>query len=73
VAIVHGRDDDVIPWLEAEKLRAALPEGHRARLLLTGLYDHTGSKTPGLRTLFAEARTMLGVIGALLDAPLGLL
>jgi len=38
VVIVHGRDDDVIPFLEAEKLRAALPPGHPHRVFLTGLY-----------------------------------
>ena len=42
VVIVHGKDDDVIPWSEAEKLRDALPAGHPHRLLITGMYGHTG-------------------------------
>jgi pimeloyl-ACP methyl ester carboxylesterase len=73
VIIVHGRDDDVIPWLEADKLRAALPPGHPHRVFLTGMYGHTGAERPRLRDLVRESRTLLGLTRAVIDAPRGLL
>lgn len=72
VVIVHGRDDDVIPFLEAEKLRAALPPGHPHRVFLTGLYGHTGMERPRLGDLTREVATLLGVARALIDAPRGM-
>ncbi len=39
VDIVHGIDDDVIPYTQAAELAGALPD---ARVHLTGLYAHTG-------------------------------
>ncbi len=39
VTIVHGVDDDVIPYTQAAELARALPD---ARVPLTGLYAHTG-------------------------------
>jgi pimeloyl-ACP methyl ester carboxylesterase len=65
VAIVHGRDDDVIPYFEAEKLRAALPPGHPHRVMVTGLYGHTGSAMPSLRAIGQELRTMRSIVGTL--------
>lgn len=47
VVIVHGRDDDVIPYTEAEKLARTLPAGHPHEVIVTGLYGHTGSALPG--------------------------
>jgi pimeloyl-ACP methyl ester carboxylesterase len=41
LAVVHGRDDDVIPYTQAEILVRAAP---RTRRLLTGMYSHTGSQ-----------------------------
>jgi pimeloyl-ACP methyl ester carboxylesterase len=73
VLIVHGRGDDVIPWTEADKLLAALPQGHRARALVTGLYHHSGASLPGPLALLAEGRKLLEVVRALADAPRGLL
>ena len=69
VALVHGRDDDVVPWFEAEKLRDALPEGHPHRLLVTGLYGHTGAASPTLGSLVHEAKTLLDVVRTLVEAP----
>jgi pimeloyl-ACP methyl ester carboxylesterase len=69
VLIVHGRDDDVIPWVEAPKLREALPAGHPAQLLITGLYGHTASAQPGLLALAREALQLLRVVRALARAP----
>jgi len=71
IAIVHGRDDDVIPWFEAEKLREAIPSGHRARMLITGLYGHTGAASVSPRALARELATMVGVVRALANAPSG--
>jgi pimeloyl-ACP methyl ester carboxylesterase len=51
VVVLHGRDDDVIPWFEAEKLRAALRPGHPHRLLVTGMAGHTGVGAPPLGEL----------------------
>lgn len=60
VVVCHGRDDDVIPWTEAEKLHAALA-GRPSRLFVTGLYDHTGSALPSPRAVVAEVRTLLAL------------
>ncbi len=68
IAIVHGRDDDVIPWFEAEKLREAAP---RARVLITGLYGHTGAASVSPRALARELSTMLAVVRTLEQAPAG--
>jgi pimeloyl-ACP methyl ester carboxylesterase len=70
VVILHGRDDDVIPWTESEKLARALPAGHPHRVLVTGLYDHTGAKLPSPRALAREAATMARVAYAMAAAPL---
>lgn len=43
VHLVHGIDDDVIPYNQAKKLRAALPEQAAASVHLTGLFGHSGS------------------------------
>lgn len=73
VVIAHGRDDDVIPWTEAHKLEAGLAAGHPQRVLLTGMYGHTGSAIPSPSLLAGELRSMLAVVDAMIDAPLGLL
>jgi pimeloyl-ACP methyl ester carboxylesterase len=67
IVIVHGKDDDVIPWTEAEKLAAAAP---RAKLLITGMYGHTGSSKVDVRAMGREVKTMLEVVRAMIDAPL---
>ncbi len=59
VVICHGRDDDVIPWGEAEKLYEAASRRVPSRLLLTGLYGHTGAGRVSPRGLLTEARTLL--------------
>ncbi len=68
VAIVHGKGDDVIPWVEAEKLLSALPPG-QGRLHLTGLYGHTGSALPRPREALREARTLTAILLDLARAP----
>lgn len=65
VVVCHGRDDDVIPWSEATKLFGALSPRGRSRLLLTGLYGHTGSSLPSPAALAREGRTLLEMARAL--------
>lgn len=60
VVVCHGRDDDVIPWTEAEALHAALA-GRPTRLFVTGLYDHTGSALPSPRAVVSEVATLVGL------------
>lgn len=67
VAIVHGRDDDVIPFTQAERMHAAI-EG--SQLHLTGLYAHTGASFPGPRELADELKAMMGIVGAMADGSL---
>jgi len=61
VVVCHGRDDDVIPWNEAEKLHAALAGRVPVELLLTGLYGHTGAARPTPAALAREARTLWAI------------
>jgi pimeloyl-ACP methyl ester carboxylesterase len=72
LVIVHGRDDDVIPWHEAVKLARAVPRGHPHRLLLTGFYGHTGARLPA-RAVAEEARTLLALARDLPAAATGTL
>lgn len=65
VAIVHGRGDDVIPYFEAYKIRAALPAGHPHGLHVTGMYGHTGSALPSPRALAGELATLARVLRVL--------
>ena len=69
VVISHGRDDDVVPYLEAGKLRDALPGHHPHRLHITGMYGHTGSALPSPAAFFGEAGTMLSTLYSIVDAP----
>lgn len=69
VLIAHGRDDDVIPWVEARKLADELPRGHRASLAITGLFGHTGATTPSVRAVAAELACLRTLMYGLVDAP----
>lgn len=68
VVIVHGRDDDVIPWLEAHKIADALPTAHPRDVVLTGLWGHTGARLPSPRALADEARALGRVLRHLATA-----
>jgi pimeloyl-ACP methyl ester carboxylesterase len=50
VTVIHGREDDVIPFEHAERLASMAP---RSRHLVTGMYAHTGRAT--LAELIPEA------------------
>lgn len=69
VVICHGRDDDVIPYVEAYKLRAGLRGNHPHRLFVSGLFGHTGSAVPSAEALKREIGTMRDMVMALVDAP----
>ena len=56
--VVHGRDDDVIPWEQAEPLAAAIPG---AALRLTGLYGHSTKE----RGALGSARALGGELASL--------
>ncbi len=62
VTLVHGRDDDVIPYSESIKLSRALPSEHRAGLHLTGLYSHTGASAQTTLGLVREAWTLAAML-----------
>jgi dipeptidyl aminopeptidase/acylaminoacyl peptidase len=62
VAIVHGRDDDVIPYFEAYKIRGALPKDHPHELHVTGMYGHTGSALPSPGAAVREITTLVRVL-----------
>ncbi len=60
VDLVHGVDDDVIPFEHAHALGAALTDG---RVHVTGLYGHSGIAKPSAIT--RELATMLRVLAAM--------
>ncbi len=64
VDLVHGTDDDVIPYEQAHALAAALVRAD-VRVHITGLYNHTGSAMPSPRALVRELATMLRVLRAM--------
>lgn len=68
VTVVHGREDDVIPWMEADKLFAALPRD-RAERFLTGLYGHTGSSLPRPHEAILEIANLLRILRRMAGAP----
>lgn len=68
VHFVHGIDDDVIPYVESQKLGAAMAGHARATVHLTGLYGHTsqaaGGRGRGAGALGRELRTMTRILRA---------
>ena len=64
VDLVHGVDDDVIPFDHSHALAAALSNAD-VRVHITGMYGHTGSARPPLRTAAKELLTMLRVLRVL--------
>ncbi len=61
VVVCHGRDDDVIPWGEADKLAALLRGRVPLRVFVTGLYGHTGAAHLGPAAFVREAGNLLGI------------
>ena len=73
VHVIHGVEDDVIPYTQALALRDGLSPYTPTRMYLTGLYEHSqSSKTPDGRSLFEtipeiarEIWTMLQMLDAI--------
>jgi pimeloyl-ACP methyl ester carboxylesterase len=64
VDLVHGTDDDVIPYDHAHALAAGLVHAD-VRVHITGLYGHTGAGFGRLAALPRELATMLRVLRVL--------
>jgi pimeloyl-ACP methyl ester carboxylesterase len=64
VDLVHGMDDDVIPFEQSHELGKQLVNA-RARVHITGLYGHTGAQRPPLRAMAKELATMVRVLRVL--------
>lgn len=62
VDLVHGVDDDVIPFEQSEELGKRLPDAH---VHVTGLYGHTGTQRPPISALARELATMVRVLRVL--------
>lgn len=67
VTLVHGVDDDVIPFEQSLALRDALCAHTRAELFLTGLYSHTQAESRARRPkeVWSELRAMQGILLAM--------
>jgi pimeloyl-ACP methyl ester carboxylesterase len=64
VDLVHGTDDDVIPFEHSHVLAKAMPNAD-VRVHITGLYGHTGSSGLKLATAARELVTMVKVLRAM--------
>jgi len=68
VHVVHGSDDDVIPYTEAEALVDALSRHTEVKGWMTGMYGHTATDASTLLSNAAQAgreiATMLGMLHA---------
>jgi pimeloyl-ACP methyl ester carboxylesterase len=65
VMVCHGRDDDVIPWTEAQTLYDSVAKTVPKRLWLTGMFGHTASQAPPWVQMFREGKTLLQMATAL--------
>jgi pimeloyl-ACP methyl ester carboxylesterase len=64
VELVHGMDDDVIPFEQSHALAVQLSNAD-VRVHITGLYGHTGAQRPPLSALGKELITMVRVLRVL--------
>lgn len=76
VHLVHGADDDVIPYEHALTLARALPPALLRGVHLTGLYGHThgngfGADIRAIPALAREVRTLVQMLSALAAAGAG--
>ncbi len=67
VFLVHGMDDDVIPWQQVDLLHEALPLTLERERFVTGLYAHTGKSGPNVGALAREGVTLLKMLAAVDD------
>lgn len=64
VDLVHGMDDDVIPFEQSHDLARRLVHAD-VRVHITGLYGHTGAQRPPLGAVAKELATMVRVLRVL--------
>ena len=64
VDLVHGMDDDVIPYEQSHVLATKLTNAD-VHVHITGLYGHTGAQRPPLSALGKELITMVRVLRVL--------
>jgi pimeloyl-ACP methyl ester carboxylesterase len=64
VDLVHGVDDDVIPFEQSHVLAKNLVNAD-VHTHITGMYGHTGAQRPPLSALLKEMRTMIRVLRVL--------
>jgi pimeloyl-ACP methyl ester carboxylesterase len=64
VDLVHGTNDDVVPFEQSHALARQLTHAD-VRVHITGMYGHTGSQTPRLSVAAKEMITMLRVLRVL--------
>lgn len=74
VHIVHGVDDDVIPFIQLDRLARALPSHVECKTYLTGMYGHTSTTSVAelvrnLPLMAKELWTMARMLHALVDTP----
>ena len=72
VFLFHGRDDDVIPFTQCNRLAEELPPAALGGSFITGIYGHTGHS--GWRNIITqggaalrETKTMLGMIRVMVN------
>ena len=61
IVLVHGKDDDVIPYGEAQAISDHLPPNHPHAVLLSGMHGHTGAALPRPRELARELGIALSI------------
>ncbi len=65
VDLVHGVDDDVIPFEQSNALATKLVNAPAVRTHITGMYGHTGAQRPPVAVLAKELVTMIRVLRVL--------
>ncbi len=69
ILIMHGTDDDVIPYTQLETLSKALPRHVHQERYLTGLYGHSSqdgqAKSALIKAAYKELRTMKNMLAAI--------
>lgn len=67
VTVIHGRDDDVIPYTQGKELFALLNAGSQHQLLISGLYAHTKAEKPSAGEGLKEFSTLFAILRVLAD------
>lgn len=63
--VLHGKEDDVIPWGESLKIYAALSDRAPCKLFITGLFAHTQAEPLGIKSVRKELSALLGMARAI--------